>query len=1695
MMEEEFNFCERKRRERGRIKTTHFNLQILPFLFFIICSIIIGTNQTSSKIKLIIEGNENPQLLHNSFYTNPSKVFVNGFERSDCSKTCNLQAGQNNEVILQFDFQLTSWENMFQYLNKIKEVDLSLCDASQVNSMVQMFQGCTGLQKVLFGNIDVSSITSMFFAFENCNSLVSLDFSNMVFSNLRIMLRTFQGCSNLEEINLKNIKLTSLTDMGSAFQGCSSLKSIDFSDLDFPALTSAYGLFLDCSSLHDINFGNINTPSLKTTAVMFQGCTSLISVDISHFDFSNVEDMNFMFLNCHNLQTVEFGNIETSSLNTMNELFRFCYSLQSVDLSNFDTTKVKSMKNVFEMCSSLESLSLWKTQTTSLESMSSIFSGCSQLTTVDLSTFDTDKVEDFSFVFNGCSRLTSLDVSNFDVSKGKTMESMFDGCSGLKNISMWNTQTNSLEKIYKLFNGCSSLTSVDLSSFVTDKVEDFSFVFNGCSSLTSLDMSNFDVSNVKYMESMFEWCSSLRNILFWSTQTSSLENMKRLFFSCSSLISLDLSSFVTSKINDLAHTFFDCRNLESLDLSHFDTSKVITMNSMFYNCEKLKDLNLHNLDTSSVEDMTCIFQQCRSLETLDLSSFNTQKVRNMRLMFFQCTSLKSLDVSNFDTSNVEDMFQMFFECMNLISLNLANFQTTKVGTVNHMFSGSSSLKYLNLYLFELGPPVDITNIFERLRNDVIYCINDQNTINYILPSEKHKYVFCSDDCYFLNDDYKIDFNDKKCLESCSNSENNKLEYHNECLNTCPAYTLLHNSLCIDHDCSKYEEYSIQCQDGQPLGYYLDSNQVYKKCYELCSSCYGDGNSENHNCIECISGYRKLNDFENDNNCYLACTHYYYYDDSNVYRCTDSEACPTPYEILIPEKRKCIDQCEKDNIYKYEYHHSCLSYIVNETTYLENHVDTTHLENVVPSTTYKENIESISTQKENAPPVTTNIENNNPQTTHLDNNNPQTTNIDNKYPETTYINSIKPELSTIISETTELAEQKPKEELFDCLNQNKLINKCNTKENYNNTIKYDIITSSILSAYSPNSLKSLVIEGEGGKLYQITNVRNELELLNSDNIPEDYNLPILDLGECEALLKKKYNIDEKDSLIIIKQESLADKSSEKNIEYEIFEPYNKTKLNLSICSDIDINMYVKLELSEETKRLAEELEALGYNIFDINDRFYTDYCAPYTSPDKTDMLLSDRINYIYNNLDAQCQSNCYFSNYVSEARYINCTCNVEKEKEKEVKYIDKLNSKTFLQSFYYVLKYSNYKILKCYKLVFVSTVLTKNKGSIFIFILFILYCICLLVYMKKGIKPLQDNMKDILKDFMNEEGRLYTYKSTKSTLFFPPQRNLRSSLKGKGKEKKEKEKRVKESAKSLTGFNVDHIKKIDQKGQPKIESKSQLFKEKGRQYSSSKEILHSHRSSTKERKSKFRNRDTRIDIPTEEKQTKTNFDDFELNDLPYEEAVKYDKRSWIKIYWAILKREHIIIFTFFICHDYNMFVVKMSRFIFLLATDMAMNVFFFSDSTMHKIFLDYGKYDFVQQIPQVLYSSIVSQLLDILLCFLSLTDSLVYEIKNLDITKKSRKVIVDIFKSMKRKLFFYWLLTFIFFLGYWYVVACFCAVYPNTQIIFIKDSLLSFVVNLLNPFIIYSIPSAFRKCSLKCKNNNCLYKFSEIIPFF
>ena len=231
--------------------------------------------------------------------------------------------------------------------------------------------------------------------------------------------------------------------------------------------------------------------------------------------------------------------------------------------------------------------------------------------------------------------------------------------------------------------------------------------------------------------------------------------------------------------------------------------------------------------------------------------------------------------------------------------------------------------------------------------------------------------------------------------------------------------------------------------------------------------------------------------------------------------------------------------------------------------------------------------------------------------------------------------------------------------------------------------------------------------------------------------------------------------------------------------------------------------------------------------------------------------------------------------------------------------------------------------------------------------------------------------------------------------------------------------------------------------------------------------------------------------------KEELDDYQLNDLDYLEAIKLDKRPFSQVYWATLKRNHIILFTFFSWNDYNISYVKFARFIFLVCTDMAMNVFFFTDESMHKIYLNYGKFNFIQQIPQIIYSTILSQTLEVFLCYLSLTDKHIYQIKKLPTKIRNKDTIFKILKCIKIKLIVFFIFIFVFFIFYWYLISCFCAVYENTQIIFIKDSFTSFLIGLIYQFVIYLIPSILRVRALKDekKHSKFIYQLSDIIPFF
>lgn len=85
--------------------------------------------------------------------------------------------------------------------------------------------------------------------------------------------------------------------------------------------------------------------------------------------------------------------------------------------------------------------------------------------------------------------------------------------------------------------------------------------------------------------------------------------------------------------------------------------------------------------------------------------------------------------------------------------------------------------------------------------------------------------------------------------------------------------------------------------------------------------------------------------------------------------------------------------------------------------------------------------------------------------------------------------------------------------------------------------------------------------------------------------------------------------------------------------------------------------------------------------------------------------------------------------------------------------------------------------------------------------------------------------------------------------------------------------------------------------------------------------------------------------------------------------------------------------------------------------------------------------------------------------------------------------------MEIKFTLFFILSFSLLILFWIFVSCFCAVYRNTQIFLISDTLISFGLSLMYPFGIYLIPVIFRIYALRSKKSECIYKISLFTQLF
>ena len=157
--------------------------------------------------------------------------------------------------------------------------------------------------------------------------------------------------------------------------------------------------------------------------------------------------------------------------------------------------------------------------------------------------------------------------------------------------------------------------------------------------------------------------------------------------------------------------------------------------------------------------------------------------------------------------------------------------------------------------------------------------------------------------------------------------------------------------------------------------------------------------------------------------------------------------------------------------------------------------------------------------------------------------------------------------------------------------------------------------------------------------------------------------------------------------------------------------------------------------------------------------------------------------------------------------------------------------------------------------------------------------------------------------------------------------------------------------------------------------------------------------------------------------------------------------------------------------------------------------FFNNDTIDKIYEDNGNFVFSYQIPQILYSALISKFIDSLIKYLALSQDDIVDLKREKMKKDFDKGFVQrLIRNLKIKLISFFIITFIVIVFFLYYITCFCGVYSNTQKHFIIDSVISFFITLTLPFVTYLIPGLFRFLTLREENfrRALLYKLSSFL---
>ena len=554
----------------------------------------------------------------------------------------------------------------------------------------------------------------------------------------------------------------------------------------------------------------------------------------------------------------------------------------------------------------------------------------------------------------------------------------------------------------------------------------------------------------------------------------------------------------------------------------------------------------------------------------------------------------------------------------------------------------------------------------------------------------------------------------------------------------------------------------------------------------------------------------------------------------------------------------------------------------------------------------------------------------------------------------------------------------------------------------------------------NLPKSEIIIGNNISI-ELTSVKLELEKLTQKlagtfiKEEEKPDTSILDLSECQKILKKKYGISEEEDLMIIKGDTFKELSQfyGTQTDYQLFSTSLGAFLPLDSCKEEGATVEVVNPFSTENIILPIFQNKInsaiinGYNLFDKDSPFYHDICTPFTNENGNDVLLEDRINDYFNEQLNLCENGCTFKGYNVTTNLYTCQCPIKDTINQDISKNEEV-SEELPKDFFKKHKNSNIEVFKCASQVFSNEGQKNNWGSYILLTCLASFIGSAIFYFIKGSSKI-----DLTFNSFNDN--ISVANPPKPTNIVPPSIPPSDPSSQKGTIQRPKQN-------SLNAIN-DEL----------------------------------------------------------------------LNSADFKIAKATDKRSYLKLYWSLLKLKQLFIFTFYTYTDYNLRIVKIALFILFLSFFFAFTALFFNDNIMREIYHYKGNTNAAVHVPNIILSSLCCLIMNFIVRFISSNERDIAKINWEKNEGEKKKLCQKSKKLLKIKLIILFAISAALIGLCWYYVSAFCAVFKNSQGHYFINVFVAFLVCNIWPCITSLIPPILRRKGLD-NNSPCMYKASQIISY-